>query len=270
MLAACFDFDATTAGGPLVDAARDVAPMDSAASSDGGAYCASQARPTAKGALFFCADFDEGRLPGGFSVFRDTSGTLALTTAAWVSRPNAVKETLLATDGGQSLDVSLRQPLPLPLPPLPSTLAFGFSVEAARIDPAPNAALVLGAVDFLDDAGDRYSLQLSISVQGGAATVALQEQSVRPDGAAPFQNHPLPVTQTLTASMFARVELRVQWTAPTTASAVVLYDGAPSAAVPLSMTVAATSLQIGIGTSYVGEPSPGGVLRYDNALLTAM
>lgn len=293
---ACFDFDATMAGGPsgdsgasdasLTDGAHD-APADatSEAATDGGVvetgpveggggdsgtpeagpFCSSQLRPD--GGLFFCDDFDEAPLPGSWNSFGETSGTLAESDASAVSKPNSLDETTVPLADGGVINVALRTPLGVPA--LPATLRFEFSLEPVRIDTTASAAIVLGAIDFLDAAGDRYSLGLAINVASGMPALALGEQSALLDGGPTFLNHPLPPTQPLPMNAWTDIVLQVAWTAPTTGQATVTVGGTQELDVPLTMTVQATSLQIGVGTSFVTEPAPVWELRYDNVVFTA-
>ncbi len=293
LVAACFDFDATMAGGPpgesevdaaandgttgnapdgnvgngddggAIDAALDA--TDATGLPDGGPFCASLTPPD--GGLFFCDDFDERALPGSWNSFGETGGTLTETDAGALSKPNALDETTTPTDGGQVVDVALRTTLGVPS--LPATLRFAFSVEPLQIDVTAAAAIVLGAVDFLDATGDRYSLGLAINVSSGAPALTLGEQTGYPDGGTVYVNHPLPPTEPLAMGAWSDVVIEIDWPAATTIDAMVFVNGTKKLDVPLTATVQATSLQIGVGTSYVSEPSPAWEIRYDNVVFTA-
>ena len=310
-LGACFDFDATTAGGPLggdggpsfppgagsdagvLDASVPPGPVDGDAPvpdgtiadagadvgsgklPDGGSsYCATLTPPP--GAVFFCDDFDEHPLPWAWQYYDELAGTLVESEAGARSAPNSVDETTTALANGQVIDVALRTPLQLP--PLPATLRFGFSLEPVQIDTTANAAIVLGAVDFLDGTGNRYSVGLAINVVGGKPALALGEQSglvdggPLPDGAPPqFVNHPLPPTQPLAMNAWSDIVIELDWTA-TTLEGKVSVNGGQELDVPLNLSLQANALQIGIGTSYVTEystgPAPIWELRYDNVSFT--
>jgi hypothetical protein len=255
LLPACFDFDATTSGGPL-------APPDGST----GPYCASIPHPTKPGALFFCDDFDEDPLPGSWNVFQHTGGTLTETDASFVSPPESLDETTAANDGGQPIEVALRTTFSS-LPSLPATLSFGLDLDPVTIDPTSGAAIVLDALDFLDDAGNRYSVEVSAVVQSGAVTLVLGEQSGAADGGMSYVPHPVPPT--LPLASFTRVDMELQWSQGAL-DAKISLDGTLALDVPLTMTVQPSSLQIGVGTSYVSTPSPGWELRYDNVLFTGM
>lgn len=273
VVGACFDFDATTAGGPLGDAgSHDASFADSAGDAsgdardggDGGSFCASL-RPEA-GAIFFCDDFDEHPLPGSWGTFDTLSGTLEVNDAAAVSKPNSLVEKTMPLASGQVIDVALRTPLGVPI--LPATLRFTFSVDPVQIDTTARAAIVLGAIDFLDGVGNRYSVGLAINVEGGAPALVLDEQSGLVDGGMPFIPHPLPPSPIAT-NKFTELVLEIDWTSAMSGTAKVFVDGTKQLDVPLQMTVRATSLQIGIGTSYVTEPSPVWELRYDDVWFVA-
>lgn len=294
VLGACFDFDATMAGGPVdggggggdatvpdggartdadardaqaeetaeADAATDAgpdAPPDAAADREAGGYCAALAHD---GGTFFCDDFDEHPLPGGWGLWNEVSGTLDETDAGAVSPPNSAVLATPALPAGQGVDVSLRTAIGLPS--LPATLRFGFSLQPVQIDTTDNAKMVLGAVDFLDGSGDRYTVDLAIVVSGGAATLSCDEQSGFSDGGQLYVPHALPAAANLTLGVFTDLELELDWTAPGTVRAVVTVAGVQRLAVSLGMTVTPRSLQIGIGTPYVSEPSLPWKLRYDD------
>ena len=301
LCSACFDFDATMAGGPLVDSGPGSGldasvndgslppptPFDGGDSGtitdagadaptgadDAGPFCPTT--PPDAG-LFFCADFDEYPYLGSFQVFDELAGSMVDTDASSRSPPNSVDETTTALSQGQPINVALRTPLAVPT--VPATLTFAFSVEPVRIDSAANAAIVLGAVDFIDNAGNRYTAGLAINVFNGLPALALGEQSglvdgaTFPDGALPvFTNHPLSPTNPMPMNQWTDLVLELDWSA-TSLEGKVFVNGVQGLDVPLSLTVQPTSLQIGIGTSFVteyaGGTSPIWELRYDNVLFT--
>jgi hypothetical protein len=85
-------------------------------------------------------------------------------------------------------------------------------------------------------------------------------------------NHPLPPTQPLAINAWTDIIVELDWTA-TTLEGKVTVGGNQELDVPLTMTLVPTSLQIGVGTSFVteyeGGLSPVWELRYDNVLFTA-
>jgi len=302
---ACFDFDATMAGGPLVDAggdaltdasvtdspqsdgpvdasvdATDGGPVEASGVTDSGTptgpYCESLTPPDA--GLFFCDDFDEHPLPGSWNTWVETAGSMTETDASAVSPPNSVDESTIQLANGQVVNVALRTSFN-PVPAVPVTLTFAFEVEPVQIDPAAGAAIILGAIDFLDGSGDRYTVGLAVNVANGLPALALGEQSGVvsggnfPDGAPPtFVNHPLAPNMPLRMNKWSQVVVEIDWGA-TSIEGKVIIDGTPALAVPLTMTVVPTSLQIGVGTSFVttydGGLSPVWEVRYDNVLFTA-
>ncbi len=298
---ACFDFDATTAGGPLADGgstARDAGvpearvPADATTESGDGAGDAPAVVPEAgagdasdsgvpetgtfcasigsDAGLLFCDDFDEKPLPNEWQTWGQMGGTLVESDASALSPPSSADEITYALDGGQVINVALRTTLGVP--PLPAKLRFGFGIEPVTIDTTANAAIVLGAVDFLDGAGNRYTAGLSVDVVSGKPALVFGEQSSFADGGTTYTQHPLDATHPLPVNQWTDIVLEIDWTAPTTATATVTVTGpgaAPPLTTPLAMTVTATSLQIGVGTSYVTQPSPGWELRYDNVRLFA-
>jgi hypothetical protein len=316
-LGACFDFDATMAGGPLVDGGLDAvadvsvdgATVDRSvpgeASTDGGSgdagdagdagadatdgsptdaptlpegsttfSCASIEPPEA--GPFFCDDFDEHALPGSWQSWGEMLGTMVETDASAVSPPNSVVETTMPLSSGQVVNVALRTPLAVPTPP--ATLTFAFAVQPVQIDTTANAATVLGSIDFLDSGGYRYTVGLAINVASGLPALALGEQSGLangmnyPDGAPPtFTNHPFDPAKPLVMKTWSDVVIELDWKASGLTGRVTI-DGVDELDVTLTMTLVPTSLQIGIGTSFVteyeGGLSPVWEIRYDNVLFT--
>jgi hypothetical protein len=307
LFGACFNFDATMAGGPLADSGAPVvtgadasvgdgssptATSDSGGGgpTDGGSpdaslgadgsgpvspFCASQVPPD--GGLFFCDDFDEHGLPGLWQSYGELGGTLVETDASALSPPNSVDLTTTQLTAGQPINIDLRTPEGVPA--LPSTLIFSFAVEPLKIDSTFNAGIILGAVDFLDSSGNRYTDGLAINVVSGEPALVLGEQSGAanggplPDGAPPvYVSHPLPETDPLAMSAWSTITIELDWTT-TTLEGKVSVNGKQEIDVPLTLSLVPTSLQIGIGTSFVTEYE-GGLsavweLRYDNVLFTA-
>jgi hypothetical protein len=277
-MTACFDFGATMAGGPPDDGgspsgldaafadAQDAGSPAAEAGSDGGGFCASLSRVALDGGrLVLCDDFDEpASLPGPyFDVEGEIGGVLAEVEGG-LSPPSALAETTTPLDDGGLINVALRD-APIAPPTLTATMTFAFSLEPVQIDTAPNAAIVLGAVDFFDAAGDRYSLGLAINVVSGQPALALDEQSGFADGGSSILAHALPANGAPPMNQWSTVALTIDWTSATTGTASVTVNGAVELApFALTMTVAATSLQVGIGTAYVTQPAPAWELLYDN------
>jgi len=279
-LAACFDFGATMAGGPLEDggaSARDAGSHDAGSSedahadggsdagSDGGAttFCASL---PADAGVVLCDDFDEpNTLPGiYFPVQGDTWGTLTLTDASALSPPSSVDEKTMPLDDGGVIDLALRDD-GIAVPALPATMTFAFALSPVQIDPTPGAAIVLGAIDFLDGANNRYSVGLAINVASGLPALALDEQSGFADGGSSNVPHVVLAADAPNMNAWNDIVITIVWTAPTTATASVTINGnAGLSSLALTMTVTAASLQVGIGTSYVTQPAPVWELLYDN------
>lgn len=229
---------------------------------NGGAFCASAARPTSQDGLFFCDDFDRGSLPAPWVGLYQTSGALSQDSDAAVSPPNSLDIAIGSLTMGQPVNASLRAPLGVP--PLPSGLQFAFSLEPVRIDATtPDASIVLAAIDFLDAAQNRYTVQLAFDVQNGEALTVLDE--LYSDGT-PYVPHP--ISGPLTLGAFTDVAIQIHWTSAMSATADVLMHGDVVLSLPLTMNVDATSLQISIGTTFSTEPSSGWEVRYDNVLFT--
>jgi hypothetical protein len=227
-----------------------------------GAYCGSLPRPTSQNALFFCDDFDEGSLPAPWTSVHQSSGTVAQNNGVAASPPNSLDVAIGPLATAQTINASLRASLGLP--PLPSAMTFSFSVDPVRIDTSPNASMVLGAVDFLDAAQNRYTVQLAFDVQGGSPAMVLDE--LYSDGR-PYVPHA--ITTPLTIGVFTDVSIEIDWESSMTASARFLVNGAQLLSLPLTIGVDARSLQISIGTTYSTEPSTGWEVRYDNVLFSA-
>ena len=199
LLGACFDFDATTAGGPLEDSGSDtsppltdavlglrsdrprkgnsahfpppsdanVPPTEDAGGDagtlpplpdSGSSYCSTRSRPVT--GIFFCDDFDESALPGAWTSYKETNGTLLDIADGGAVSPNAVDLTTFALNNFDPVDISLRK-APITLPSQPSKMRFELRIDPIQIDTAANAAIVLSAVDFLDGATNRYSVEFN-------------------------------------------------------------------------------------------------------------
>src|ERR1700722_6129608 len=304
LLSACFDFDATTAGGLLDDsgagkptstlrggldgsvndgsmsglddssAGGDTGGVgDSGSGVDGGPYCASITPPEA--GPFFCDDFDESALPGPWDNWFETSGNLDETDAGAPPPPNSVVEMTDPLANGEGINVALRTYEGVPA--LPTTMIFSFAVEPVQIDMTANAAIVLGAIDFLDGQY-RYSIGLAINVSSGQPLLGLGEQSGLvdcsnfPDGAPPtYVNHPLPPSDPLAMNQWSTIAIEIDWSTSGLVGKVSVNDNL-ELTTPLTLAVTPSQLQIGIGTSYVteysGMTSPVWELGYDNVLFT--
>jgi hypothetical protein len=229
----------------------------------GGAFCSAAARPTSQDGLFFCDDFDVGTPPVPWTSSYETSGTLSQNGDAAVSPPNSLDVVIDALAAQQPVNVSLRAAVDAP--PLPSALAFAFSLEPVQIDTSADASIVLAAVDFLDAARNRYTVQLAFDVQNGAATTVLDELY---SNGMPYVPHPIPAP--LTMGAFTDVVIQIHWASTSSATADVLMNGMQVLSLTLAMNIQATSLEISVGTTFSTEPSSGWEVRYDNVLFTAM
>jgi hypothetical protein len=249
----------------VADAARDVAvgnPRDAGpieADGEGGAFCASLSPQTT-----FCDDFDEHPLPGLWTSFTQTGGTLTRDPAAFVSSPNS----LLAQDSplasGQALDTAVRTQFSLPAPP--TTIELDFQLQPVQADSDAGAATVVASLDFTDVANNRYTVQFTLVQQGIAAlSMRMEEQAGFIDGGSSYTSHPLP--DPLDVGTWTSVGLKVNRTAANAATAHVTFGTAAEIDVALAMSVNATSIQLTIGSSYESEPSGGWKDRYDNVVL---
>jgi hypothetical protein len=299
IVAGCFDFDATTAGGPLEDAGGQTRKPDGASGGgddgaaaldgnasggdasggydgslpEGGSFCAANLPAPGSPGLFFCSDFDEVHsFLGPWQTIGETSGTLVVTDASAASPPNSIEETTDPLDDGGVINVAIRSKL-TPLAPL-STLRFAFAMQLRQIDTttAPAAAaIVLGAIDFLDNSNDRYSVGLAINVQNfqGApvSTVVLDQQTGYGDGGVtPTAQYDSLPSEGLALNEWHNIVLEVDLTSASGANGIVTVDGQVDIDQPLAPTVTPTTLQVGVGTSYVSQPSPGWQLFYDNVI----
>jgi hypothetical protein len=236
--------------------AGDAAPIRPDA--DGGRFCASQpSRPT------FCDDFDERPLPGPWSSFTATGGSLKLDPSAFVTPPNS----LLAQDAplpfGQPLDTALQTQFALPTSP--ATIVLAFQMQPVQADPNAGAATVVAALDFTDVANNRYTVQFALVQQGMGLSLRLEEQAGFFDGGGAYMSHPVP--DPLNVGTWTPIGLTLNWTAPSSVRALVTFATAPEIEVPLAMSVNATSLQLTIGSTFENEPSQGWKNRYDNVVL---
>jgi hypothetical protein len=304
---ACFDFDATEAGGPLGDGGSHADGAESSAGdggptgdgttgdggNDGGVDGTTSDGPVGPDAgdggggidgnvksdapycqsikpdagIFFCDDFDDHPLPGSWQSFGETNGTMTEVDAASVSAPNSLDEKTVAVGTNTTVDVALRTPLGLPT--LPATLRLGFQVMPVQIDPTANSGVVLGAIDFLDKNSQRYTLGLAVNVVSGQPALVLGEQSAFSDGGIDYVQHPLPPTQPLPMNAWSDVVIEADWSSTTSAMISVTVGGVQQTSFSATIPITAASLQIGVGTSYVFEPAPVWEIRYDNVRFTA-
>ena len=183
-----------------------------------------------------------------------------------MSAPNALQLSLPRAAAGDTIEVSLRTTLRAPS--LPATLRFAFSVEPLKIDISSGAAIVLSGLDFLDAAGDRYTLGLAIDVASGLPALSLGEQTAYADGGVSFVPHPFAASSPLAMNTWSEIVVEVDWTTATAAEAKVSVNGVAELDVGCKLAMKATTLQVGVGTSYVTEPSPVWELRYDNVVFS--
>lgn len=229
----------------------------------GGEFCSAAARPTSRDSLFFCDDFDRGTLPAPWNEQFDTSGSLVQNGNAAASPPNSLDLVVGALAMSQPVNTSLRASLGAP--PLPASLDFAFSLEPVQLDTTADASIVLAAIDFLDAAQNRYTVQLAFDIQNGAALTVFDE--LYSDGT-PYIPHP--IAGPLPLGIFTDVAIEIHWASPTSATADVLMHGSVVLSLPLAMNVRATTLQISVGTTYSTEPSSGWEVRYDNVLFRTL
>jgi hypothetical protein len=225
---------------------------------DGGPFCASQSsRPT------FCDDFDELPLPGPWSSFTATGGSLKLDPSAFVTAPNSLLAQGEPLPSSQPLDTALRTQFTLSAPP--TTVVLAFQMQPVQADPNAGAASVVAALDFTDVANNRYTVQFALLQQGAALSMQLEEQARFVDGGSTYVSHPVP--DPLSIGTWTPIGLTVNWTANNSARALVTFGTASEIDVPLAMRVNATSLQLTIGSTFESEPSQGWKNRFDNVVL---
>jgi hypothetical protein len=210
----------------------------------------------------FCEDFDVRPLPGLWTVVHQVGGSLAMDTATFVSAPNALLARNNALPAGQGLDNVLRAVFPLQ--GAPSTVTLQLELRPAMTDPTPNAVLVVGAIDFVDAANNRYSVQLTLVNTAGALNVLLEEQTGFADGTSAYVAHPIP--DPLAVGQWTHVLLTVVLSSSTTGQAHVSFGAAHELDAPLQVRVTATKLQLDVGSSYETEPSMGWNVLYDNVV----
>jgi hypothetical protein len=187
-----------------------------------------------------------------------------------------IVETTDPLANGENINVALRTYEGVPA--IPTAMIFSFAIQPVQIDMTANAAIVLGAVDFLDGQY-RYSVGLAINVSSGQAALSLGEQSGLvdgdnfPDGAPPsYIAHDLPPTDALTLNHWSTIVIELDWSASGLTAKVTVNGNLELPDTSLDLTVTPTQLQIGVGTSFVTEyaeaSSPVWIIRYDNVLFT--
>lgn len=212
----------------------------------------------------FCDDFDHEPLPGVWDVFHQVGGSLAIDPGAHVSAPSSLVARFAALTAGQLLDTTLRKRLALPAAPGRTT--FELAVQPVIVDAAPGAVIVIYAVDFLDAAKNRYTLQLTLRQTAGELSVTLGEQSGFVDGGMAYVEHAL--ADPLTVGRWTKIRLDVTRTAPQAATARLTFDGRVELdAVALQVTVNATSIVAALGSTFESLPSKEWVIRYDDVVV---
>lgn len=241
--------DARESGTPR-DATADVQHADAST-----AFCATLSpRP------LFCEDFDVRPLPGLWTTVHQVGGSLAMDTSTFVSAPNALLARTDALPVGQGLDNVLRAMFPLQV--APATVTLDLQLRPAIADPTPNATLVVAAIDFIDSANNRYSVQLTLVNGASALNVLLEEQTGFADGTTAYLAHPIPGT--LAVGQWTHVVLAIVLSSATAGQAHVSFGAAHELDAPLQVRVTATKLQLDVGSSYETEPSMGWNVLYDN------
>lgn len=209
----------------------------------------------------FCDDFDHETLPGAWDVFHSVGGSMLIDPGSHVSPPSSLLAAFAPLQPGQLLDTALRKRFTLP--PSRGTTTFALAVEPVAADTTPNAVIVLASIDFLDAMANRYSLQLALTQGMAGLIVTLGEQSGFVDGGMSYVEHAL--RDPLVLGRWTKIRLDVTRTAPQTASVRLAFDDRVELdAVPLQVTVNATTLQATLGTTFVSLPSKGWTIRYDD------
>jgi len=256
------DGNGAEAGNDDGSASPDVAPGDAGDAApiqtDGG-FCASLSpQPT------FCDDFDEHSLPGAWTSFTQTGGTLTLDPMVSVSPPNSLLATEMPLAYGQPLDTAVRTQFPLSAPP--TTIGLDFQFQPVQADPDAGAATVVASLDFTDAANNRYTVQFTLVQQGIAVSMRLEEQAGFIDGGSSYVSHALP--DPLGIGTWTPIALKVNRTGANAATATVTFGSAAEINdIALAMSVNATLIQLTIGSSFESEPSAGWKNRYDNVVL---
>jgi hypothetical protein len=135
-----------------------------------------------------------------------------------------------------------------------------------QLDTTANAALAFVALDFFDAALDRYSVQLTLFVRQGAATVELGEQSGFVDGGSSYIAHSVP--DPLPMGQWTDVKMTIVRSNGTT-EGTLSFGKTTETATPLTMSVTPNDFQVVIGSGYETVPSQGWTLRYDNVVVTS-
>ena len=247
---------AETDAGANADApAPDATPVDAPSGAASGPFCAKLSpRP------LFCEDFDERGLPGPWSTFHQVGGTLSIDNAGFVSAPNSLFARYGAMPVGPELDDVLR--VAFSLQNGPATTALELQVRPTIADPTPNAAVVIAAVDFIDVANNRYSVQFTLVNKAGVPNVLLEEQSGFANGGTSYVPHAIPDPVPL--GQWTDLRLTIVAASATAAEAHVFFGAAHEIDVALNVTVRATKVQLDVGSTYETQPSMGWGVFYDN------
>jgi hypothetical protein len=248
------DASAVADAGANADAS-DATPVDAPSGVASGPFCTKLSpRP------LFCEDFDEHALPGPWSTFHQVGGTLSIDNTTFVSAPNSLFARYGAMPMGAELDDVLRAAFSLQN--APATTALELQVRPTIADPTPNAAVVIAAVDFLDAANDRYSVQFTLVNKGGVLNVLFEEQSGFAGGGTSYVPHA--ITDPMPLGQWTDLRLTIVASSATSAEAHVFFGTTHEIDVPLNVTVRATKVQLDVGSTYESQPSMGWGVFYDN------
>ncbi len=247
------DYVCSAGAWPVATETSDAAPADTHA----GDFCASLSPQP-----LLCDDFDEHALPDIWPEFNQVGGALSLDSTASVSPPNSLSIMSDPLASGQPYDTSLRRVFPLASPP--DTVSLEFSLQSVSADPTLSDAIVIAALDFLDANMDRYTVQITLFQEGIGLGLRLEEQARLRDGTSSYMTQPLP--DSIGAETWTDVRLVVTRASPAAASARVTFNSTTEIDTPLVLSVAATSVQVDIGSSFETEPSAGWTNRYDNVV----
>jgi hypothetical protein len=247
--------DKARESGVPVDAPLDVESGDASST-----FCG-----TVRPRPLFCEDFDDRPLPGLWTTVHQVGGTLIVDNITFVSAPNS----LFARNNalrGQALDNVLRALFPLQGTPTIVTLEF--HLRPALADPTQDAAVVVAAVDFVNAANDRYSVQFALVSSAGGLRLRLEEQSGLASGGTAYVDHGL-LPDALAIGQWTDVLLTITLSGGAAGSAHVVFGATQEIDASLQVAVTPTNLQLDIGSSFESEPSSGWNLLFDNVVFNA-
>jgi hypothetical protein len=255
---------------PTTDSSSpDVAMVDAPAADEGAAASegSSTAEAGAEAAAPLFSDNFEGTqaLPRGWDNMYQMGGSVELEHTVSLSQDTtgfeATSLALPANAATDAVNLSLRKNVTLPTTGLTAVYDFYVYPEEYDTEKTDPANAVIGQMQLSDAAGDLFQLQVDGTYEDGALAVNLGEYTALASGSSPPYLGPT-VSGVLQPSTWSEVRLELTFAQPPVAR--VYLNGTLGLTTAVTMTFAATALQISLGLSYVRPNSGAWNIYYDD------